>query len=248
MKNKKTKKELMKEINRLLIAIEKAHNQHMTNLSRFMIHDIKNSIQNMDSILTMITTNSFSKQELSDLKEQINAIRSSMDSFHYFMPNHDSSFTVSKLLNVIESLNRSNLNGIKLSKSLQNDITLTSSFHTWIQILNNLVINAIEHLKHECIENAKIHFDVAIRDNYFVVRVYDNGLTIPNEIICKIFELGFSTKKNGSGIGLFHIKHLCNLFSWNVEIKRSNLDEYTKFFEIKSPIELITQHKEGKYE
>jgi two-component system NtrC family sensor kinase len=71
-----------------------------------------------------------------------------------------------------------------------------------LQILVNLVRNA----RHACEAAAKgdqcITVRVANRDAGVQIAVTDNGIGIPPENLTRIFNHGFTTKKNGHGFGL----------------------------------------------
>jgi signal transduction histidine kinase len=69
------------------------------------------------------------------------------------------------------------------------------------QVLINLILNAVEACKNVQSPLIKISAKKNI-DGIATLIVSDNGLGIPNEIVDKIFIPFFSTKKNGSGIGL----------------------------------------------
>ena len=85
------------------------------------------------------------------------------------------------------------------------------------QVLINLVVNSIEAVKDK--EGAKIVLS-AYRDlnNKMVISVADNGTGMPAEVIDKIFIPFFSTKKNGSGIGLSLSKQIMMLHRGNIQI------------------------------
>lgn len=85
------------------------------------------------------------------------------------------------------------------------------------QVLINLVVNCIEAVKDRSI--AKIILS-AYRDsnNKMVISVADNGTGMAAEIIDKIFIPFFSTKKNGSGIGLSLSKQIMMLHKGNIQI------------------------------
>lgn len=69
------------------------------------------------------------------------------------------------------------------------------------QVLINLIKNSVEALKNN--ENGKISVKAEInKHGKPQIAVTDNGTGIPNELIDKIFVPFFSTKENGSGIGL----------------------------------------------
>jgi two-component system nitrogen regulation sensor histidine kinase NtrY len=61
-----------------------------------------------------------------------------------------------------------------------------------------------------------------------VIKVADNGPGIPEELIDKIFIPFFSTKKNGSGIGLSLCKQIMLLHKGNIQVQ-SKANEGTAF-------------------
>ncbi len=85
------------------------------------------------------------------------------------------------------------------------------------QVLINLVVNSIEAVKDK--QNAKIILS-AYRDvnNKTIINVADNGIGMSSEIRDKIFIPFFSTKKNGSGIGLSLSKQIMMLHKGNIQI------------------------------
>lgn len=70
------------------------------------------------------------------------------------------------------------------------------------QVIINVLNNAIEALE-EISENRKIKLSIDISSqNRPVIRISNNGPAIPEDVIEKIFIPFFTTKENGSGIGL----------------------------------------------
>jgi PAS domain S-box-containing protein len=74
--------------------------------------------------------------------------------------------------------------------------------HKVLQILVNLVRNA----KHACNDSAEPHKQIILRvkqeQQRVKISVIDNGIGIPAENLTKIFNHGFTTKKDGHGFGL----------------------------------------------
>jgi nitrogen fixation/metabolism regulation signal transduction histidine kinase len=85
------------------------------------------------------------------------------------------------------------------------------------QVLINLVVNAIEAVKDR--KQARIVLSANIdAKNKVVIKVADNGLGMPAEMIDKIFIPFFSTKKTGSGIGLSLCKQIMMLHKGNIQV------------------------------
>jgi PAS domain S-box-containing protein len=74
--------------------------------------------------------------------------------------------------------------------------------HKVLQILVNLIRNA----KHACSDSGKTDRQITLRvgttDGRINISVIDNGVGIPAENLTRIFNHGFTTRKNGHGFGL----------------------------------------------
>jgi len=89
------------------------------------------------------------------------------------------------------------------------------------QVMINLLVNAIEAVKDR--ENPRITLSAEIQaNNKTLVKVADNGLGMPPEMLDKIFIPFFSTRKSGSGIGLSLCKQIMLLHKGNIQVQSSN--------------------------
>ena len=71
------------------------------------------------------------------------------------------------------------------------------------------------------------------KKNYLLVKIEDNGLGIKKNELSKIFLPFFSTKKRGSGIGLYLVKRIVNLHDGQISVECT--DNITSF-RIKLPL------------
>ena len=85
------------------------------------------------------------------------------------------------------------------------------------QVLINLILNAVEACKNIETPLIKISAKKNI-EGIAIIQVSDNGTGIPNEILDKIFIPFFSTKKNGSGIGLSLCQQIMFLHKGKIQI------------------------------
>lgn len=94
------------------------------------------------------------------------------------------------------------------------------------QVMINIVKNAIQALEEEPQKEIKLS---ARRDkNNVTIRIKDNGAGIDEEALGKIFIPFFTTKKNGSGIGLSLSKQIMRQHKGAIKVV-SNLDVGTEF-------------------
>jgi PAS domain S-box-containing protein len=74
--------------------------------------------------------------------------------------------------------------------------------HKVLQILVNVIRNAKYACDNSGREDKQITLRIANGDHTVKISVADNGVGIPAENMTRIFNLGFTTKKNGHGFGL----------------------------------------------
>jgi signal transduction histidine kinase len=85
------------------------------------------------------------------------------------------------------------------------------------QVMINLLVNAIEAVKDR--ESPRISLSAETQSNRVVVKVADNGMGMPTELMEKIFIPFFSTRKTGSGIGLSLCKQIMLLHKGNIQVQ-----------------------------
>jgi two-component system, NtrC family, nitrogen regulation sensor histidine kinase NtrY len=113
-----------------------------------------------------------------------------------------SKFSVEGLFNKCQCLMESGIStDITVSTNVNpQDIALVADYSQVEQILINLIKNAIEALYNK--KNGTIYLKAFYGDGYVFIQVEDNGTGIANDNIEDIFVPFFTTKENGSGIGL----------------------------------------------
>ena len=91
-----------------------------------------------------------------------------------------------------------------------------------IQLLLNLVINSIEAYKDTDIEyDRKIYLSAKeIDENYIEIYVSDFAKEIDENLKEKIFEQGFTTKREGHGLGLTICRYIANFLGGELFLKK----------------------------
>ncbi|MCL4322448.1 MAG: HAMP domain-containing sensor histidine kinase [Deltaproteobacteria bacterium] len=114
--------------------------------------------------------------------------------------------------------------GINLLISLDKNISVKMDRDLMEQVFINLLSNAIESYDGE-------KGDVLIYSSFYLKKVLiiieDNGKGIKQEIIKKIYEPFFTTKKNGVGLGLALVKKILDAHGFKMNIE-SNYNKGTK--------------------
>ncbi len=93
------------------------------------------------------------------------------------------------------------------------------SNQTWLaQILFNLIINSAHALKSAQIQGPEIKINIYAENDQIYINIKDNGPGISPELAKKIFIPFFTTKKEGTGLGLPIIKSLVSKLRGNIEL------------------------------
>ena len=83
------------------------------------------------------------------------------------------------------------------------------------QILFNLLENACDHSP----ENGAILLEVAeAEEGFSVLRIVDRGSGVPPELLAKVFQPFFTTRKGGTGLGLSLVKHFVELHGGSIAL------------------------------
>jgi len=94
-------------------------------------------------------------------------------------------------------------NSVEVVREIPDMPTLLLDRHKVLQILTNLISNAIYALSKSSREDKILKICVKEPKSGFLgINVCDNGIGIPKENLTRIFEHGFTTKKTGHGFGL----------------------------------------------
>ena len=116
------------------------------------------------------------------------------------------SFTVNELVKRVEILMKHELKhsliNLNIHMNVDENLTLNGDINNLVQVLNNLISNAIQ--AYDGAENQSIDLDFNKEGKNLVISVTDYGKGIPEDIQEKIFKEMVTTKgKNGTGLGLF---------------------------------------------
>lgn len=221
-------------------AISKSHDTHITMLSNFARHDIKNSVQSMDTILSTNTLSELTEEHLQSLKLSLNIVRETIDNFSKLVPYSERDyFELEKLITAIELLNRENFYVFKISliKELpQGDFNFNLPFQSVLQMLNNIILNAVKAFEDCELSDRRIKISVDYDNENFNLKIFDNANKITYSNPETIFDYGISST-GGSGIGLYHARYLCNLYNGDIKVfELDEKNEYTKYFLINLPL------------
>ncbi len=217
-------------------------------LIRVLMHEIMNSITPITSLSESlsgiylvggkpvspdkITTHTIATtlNGLNVISEQGRGLKSFVDSYRKLtrMPEPvKSTFRISELLKRVQLLYESLENSNKLELKIETedpDMEVIADQNLISQVLINLVKNALE--ANEGNDGGAISISSGRDDSgHTWICVKDNGPGIPSDIADQIFVPFFTTRKNGSGIGLSVSKQIMRAHGGNLTVRSVQLKE-----------------------
>ncbi len=222
-------------------ALDETESKAWQKLLNVMTHEIMNSVAPISSLADTLKNrlkspeiaNSPVSSQLEDLELGIDTIKRRSEGLLKFTESYRSLNKITKLdltkillRNLFETLNslmRPTLEKkhIELEIILRDPaLTIEADINLLEQVMINLMVNAIEAVKDR--EEPRLTLSAEIHNNKTLVKVIDNGLGMPPELLDKIFIPFFSTRKSGSGIGLSLCKQIMLLHKGNIQVQSSN--------------------------
>jgi signal transduction histidine kinase len=219
--------------------LNKNESESWKKLLSVMTHEIMNSIAPISSLADTLQRNlqlsiedpSEHHLELEDLNAGVKTIKNRSEGLLKFAKTYRS---LSKVTNL-------NLQRVKISDVFENiqllmepsikakhiniefnvsspKLELDIDTHLIEQVLINLILNAVDAFKNQ--DNGEIKVLASQNQNRdILIKVYDNGSGIPQDILENIFVPFFTSKTTGSGIGLSLCKQIMMLHKGRIIVK-----------------------------
>ncbi|MFA6085207.1 PAS domain-containing sensor histidine kinase [Mucilaginibacter sp.] len=220
-------------------ALDETESKAWSKLLNVMTHEIMNSVAPISSLADTLKNrlqspeiaNSIQSAELEDISLGIDTIKRRSEGLLKFTESYRSLNKITKLdlnkilvRNMFENLNslmRPTLEKKKIELEIilrDPALAIEADINLIDQVMINLLINAIEAVKDK--EHPRITLSAEVQsNNRTLVKVMDNGLGMPPELMDKIFIPFFSTRKTGSGIGLSLCKQIMLLHKGNIQVQ-----------------------------
>ena len=214
-------------------ALDETESKAWQKLLSVMTHEIMNSVAPISSLAATLKNRISSKDtnNMEDLELGIDTIKRRSEGLLKFAETyrnlnkittlHLQRVYVRELFANLHQLMQPTLDqkNIELEIILRDtDLSLDADPSLIEQVLINLIVNAAEAVKERA--QPKIILSAEASSNRKVIlRVADNGMGMPEEILEKIFIPFFTTKKNGSGIGLSLCKQIVLLHKGTLQVQ-----------------------------
>lgn len=219
-------------------AIDETESEAWKKLLSVMTHEIMNSVAPISSLANTLQTRLKERKEsnttndlstFDDINVGIDTIKKRSESLLRFAETYRSlnkiaapdikSFYVCDLFENIFNLMEPTMQQKDIEFEIllkEPGLQLDADISLIEQVLINLVVNAMEAVKD--VKEKTITLGGEYINNKILIRVTDNGSGMSREILDKVFIPFFTTKKNGSGIGLSLCRQVMRAHRGNLQV------------------------------
>ncbi|CAM3602987.1 HAMP domain-containing sensor histidine kinase [Pontibacter korlensis] len=219
-------------------ALDETESKAWEKLLNVMTHEIMNSVAPISSLASTLKerlhesiNHGATPEDMEDLEVGISTIKRRSDGLLKFAATYRNLSKITKLnlesvyiKDIFANLHRL-MQPTLAQKNITLDITLKdphlslqADTNLLDQALINLLVNAIEAVKERPDPTIVLSAYIAT-DGKKVIKVTDNGIGMPKEIQEKIYIPFFSTRKQGSGIGLSLCKQIVMLHGGTIQVQ-----------------------------
>ena len=214
----------------------------MGELASGVAHEIRNPLNTIGTIAQQLEKDFIPMENEEEFRtlsrlvyKEVRRINKTIQNFLRFSkpePINKTSFKFSKLLKNIETQYYSMLKekGIVFDVNLNWDGIINLDYNQFKQVLMNLIQNSSEAIDN----SGSISVEVSKQQSEILISLKDNGIGIPKENIERIFNLYYTTKAEGTGIGLSIIQRIINEHDGTLTVESEHGVGTT--FKIKIPI------------
>ncbi len=192
-------------------------------------HELSNPLFGLklgSQLFSMMDVNTDSKEIMHEIEKNINRSQVIIENFSnlYQIQNESKPVAIKKIID--ESIVLSKSEGREVRKSIQylnntENIELDVPLIFVVQIIFNLIVNAAQAMKN--MEGTKeLTLTINAEDKNVYIDVFDNGPGIPADKLSQLFKPFFTTKTQGTGLGLVLSRNLALKMGGNLEYLVNN--------------------------
>ncbi|MDC3416289.1 ATP-binding protein [Aquibacillus salsiterrae] len=224
-----------KEAEEMLIRSEKM--SVAGQLAAGVAHEIRNPLTSLKGFVHLLQSGIEQKSDyykiMVDEIEKIETITSELLFISKPMTDEKSKVSLSEMLSDVVTLLRSQatIYNIQINIKMEKDVILYCDKTQMKQVLINLIKNAVEEMGN----GGTIQVIVSSEEKHVFISIVDEGPGIPDDILHKLKEPFFTTKKDGTGLGLMISNKIVE--NHNGAIDMMNNRDIGSTFRIRLPID-----------
>lgn len=206
------------------LSIAKLKKEKLLSDSIFKItHEIKNPIAVCKGYLDMFDVDDKDKSEryVKILKDEIEHTLALLKDFLNFSKIEiiNEELDIGMLLDDVykDFKNYVEASGIDINyEEIDDDIYISGDYKRLKQVFINVIKNSMEAIKEKNITNGLITINSTIKDDFIDITVNDNGIGIDSQTLKMIYEPFYTTKQDGTGLGVCFSKEVIDGHSGSI--------------------------------
>jgi signal transduction histidine kinase len=196
-----------------------------------IVHEIRNPLTTIKGFLQLIQPylKEIGKEQYAEVAlSELNRVHQLI--YDYLLgakSQHHSIYRISlnKVVKDLELLYESEtfLKQIQLTTNLSDEaVSLRIPESQLKQVLINILNNAIEAIEGNCGANREIHISTHIESEIAAIKITDSGGGISSETMDKLFIPYYSSKEEGTGIGLYICKKMIESYEGTIHVESND--------------------------
>ena len=198
-------------------------------------HELSNPLFGLklsSQLFVLMDENEDNKAIMKEIEKNINRCQAIIENFSnlYQVDNETKPISIKKMIE--EAITLSKSEGRETRKTIEynnnaEQILLNVPLIFVVQILFNLIVNASQAMKN--LSPNLISFKVDADPNHVMIDIIDSGPGISEEVVCQLFKPFFTTKTQGTGLGLVLSRNLALKMGGNLEYLVNNMHKGAHF-------------------
>lgn len=192
-------------------------------------HELSNPLFGLklgSQLFAMMDVNTDSKEIMAEIEKNVNRCQVIIENFSnlYQIQNESKPVTIKKIIDEAITLSKSEGREVRKSiefKSDTEELLLDVPLIFVVQIIFNLIVNAAQAMKNMTTPR-ELKLDISTEDKNVYIDVIDNGPGIPEDKSSQLFKPFFTTKTQGTGLGLVLSRNLALKMGGNLEYLVNN--------------------------
>lgn len=218
-------REVQREVLHEKEALHSEKQNSLDELTATFAHEIRNPIAAAKSLVQQMGEDPTSGENVEYAKvalDELARVERSVSHLLKYAKEEDYHFENVNLAAVIDSSltqmrNKLETNKVAISRNYLGGPVIRADADKLRQVFSNVVDNAIDAMEANQTER-RIEVSVQKRDGFGVVRIGDNGCGIDENKLSKIFNPFFTSKQNGTGLGMAVAKKIIEAHRGTVEV------------------------------
>ncbi|MCM2349607.1 MAG: HAMP domain-containing histidine kinase [Bacteriovoracaceae bacterium] len=199
-------------------------------------HELSNPLFGLklgSQLFSMMDVNSDSKELMHEIEKNINRCQVIIENFSnlYQVQSENKPVSIKKIIDEAIVLSKSEGREVRKSIVFQNntqEVLLDVPLIFVVQIIFNLIVNAAQAMKAQP-QPQELKLIIDAEDQMVHIDIIDNGPGISQDKISQLFKPFFTTKPQGTGLGLVLSRNLALKMGGNLEYLVNNSDKGAHF-------------------